>query len=165
MQADISCTTTARLLLFPLRVYEILKGIQATCCIVISHLQGSRDLLLLPHVGGTNRFLGTLDLSRLSRRHVFCVEQDVDHYHILMSIKAQSNLMGYLKPRLFFTGCPIWSETWVGLTWIWTFHQIAQPPSQFCQSITPSRTGQAMEHTKSMSNQPRSQTRWNTLQS
>ena len=38
--------------------------------------------------------------------------------------------------KLFYTGCPICSRTWVGLTLIWVFHPLVQLPSRFCQNPT-----------------------------
>ena len=44
------------------------------------------------------------------------------------------------------TGWPIWSRTWVRLTWIWEFHHLAQLPSHFCQTpISPGRIRQTVE--------------------
>ena len=45
-----------------------------------------------------------------------------------------------------FTGWPIWSRTWVRLTWIWEFPHLAQLPSRFCQTpISPGRIRQTVE--------------------
>ena len=44
------------------------------------------------------------------------------------------------------TGWPIWSQTWVRLTWIWEFHHLAQLPGRFCQTpISPGRIRQTVE--------------------
>ena len=61
-------------------------------------------------------------------------------------------------------GCPIGSDSWVGLTWIQVFLYLAQLLSHFCQlPISPSRTRQKVGQPKSKSTQSNYQSRWTTL--
>ena len=57
-----------------------------------------------------------------------------------------------------YTGCPICSWTWVGLTLIWVFHHVAPLPSHI--TIRPGRIGQAEEI---QVNPTQSTSRWDTL--
>ena len=52
-------------------------------------------------------------------------------------------------------------EPRLGWLWLWIFHYLAQLLSQFCQfPISPGRTRQRVEQTKSKSTQPRFARRW-----